>query len=615
MWDIILSDGFYDLENDGIRDFRWMKQHGEVVLSKDGEYIKFDVAGQRGQILQVNDEDFDLVGNWQTIIVPIQKLEQHRTVNFALNCLMEGVNDNRELGIMLSNFCVLSKHELSSVLFYKGFYANENDGRRDFCWMQKSGKLIINNKIHESDYLLMDVASTCDSECITLEIISKKHHKKIQLFPGWNRIGVSCLEFGLSEKDVLDLKCNWKLTKDNENRELSLMVSRVEISVPNEYDVNSIKLHDSLFTKTKCDTYAWCFACDTSTVCNLRCAFCTLDLHIRKNLDAPKGIELCKKQIWEYLPYASKIQPYLSGEPFAREDMWQVIEENDKFMDLYPFKEVEFSTNGLLLDKKMRQRIIRSSITSLLISFNAATGETYKRISGGDFSRLVDNVRNLVLENKEAKNTKLRISLSYVLMRENVEELPEFIKIAHELDADSVQIWPLNSNSMGIEKRQMQSDFLFYYKQQSLIYYPNLTKEKLEQAKELADKLNVIIGDLPAYSFDFDGEKDIEYPLSPQEFDKYIMQHNLEYSRDFDGKKIRESNNFSKCYYPWESFYILTDGSFAPCLHLIYKGGIGNIVDEGIQGAWNSERMQLLRKNIMAGKVDPLCRDTQCPFI
>lgn len=621
--------GFYDIENDGVRNFRWMQKNAEIEineydLGEDNYFLKFDVAADKETKLIISTDkilEINLIPGWQTKFIPLEKIcdIKNKKITFKSDNYLNVANDNRELSLMISNINIIEKKYIPKFILENGFYNKENDGRRDFYWIKNKALLGLNlTNVNIDDYLLLEVCSTCDFECIDFTIESNNYRKTIKLIPGWQCVGISLIKLNLKNNGVnfISFICNWRNRLEKDNRELSVMISNIRIKKPNKFELNSIKMHDSLFKEIVCDTKAWCFSCDTSAICNLRCAYCCLDTEIRKHKNSPKGIEKIKNQIIEYLPYASKIQPYLSGEPLCRNDMWYVLEVADKVRDLYPMREIEFSTNGLLIDEKMAEKIIDSNITSLLISINAATEKTYKRIQGGDFNRLIKNLKYLSSLKKERNKKSLNISYSYVVMRENIEELPDFIRLASQLEADSVQIWPLNSNSMEMEKRQMTNDFIFYYKQQNLVFYPNITKAKLKESKEIANELNLNIGDLPCYRFDFNEQKDISYPISIEEFDSFFYNDYIGYNININGSKnIVDINKYKKCYYPWTYYYIATDGSFAPCLHLIYKGGIGNILEEGIEGVWNNKIMQELRRCIIEGKVHPMCKNAQCPFI
>lgn len=622
--------GFYDIENDDIRDFRWMQKSAEIEVTeydfnRDNYFLKFDIAADKETKLIISADklfEINLVSGWQTKFVPLDKIcnIENKKIKFKSDNCLSVADDNRELSLMISNINIIKKEDAPKIILQEGFYNKENDGRRDFYWMKNKSLLGLNLiNVNRDDYLLLEVCSTCEAECIDFIIENNNYKKIIKLIPGWQCIGISLSELNLDyncKVKYINFICNWKKQIEKDNRELSIMVSNIRIKKPNKFELNSIKMHDSLFKEVVCDTKAWCFTCDTSAICNLRCAYCSLDVDIRKHRNAPKGIEKIKKEIIEYLPYTSKVQPYISGEPLCRNDMWNVLEELNKVQDLYPMREIELSTNGLLIDEKMAEKIIDSNITSLLISVNAATEETYKRIQGGDFNKLIKNLKYLASLKKERNKKSLNISYSYVVMRENIEELPDFIRLANKLEANSIQIWPLNANSMGIEKRKMTNDFVFYYKQQNLAYYPKITAKFLAKSKKLAKKLNVFIGDLPAYRFDISENNDLPYPINPDEFDQILSDSNIKYNINLDGEKmILDAEKIKKCYFPWSTFYITTDGSFAPCLHLIYKGGIGNVLKEGIEGVWNNKNMQELRKCIIEGKVPSICKNAQCPFI
>lgn len=88
---------------------------------------------------------------------------------------------------------------------------------------------------------------------------------------------------------------------------------------------------------------------------------------------------------------------------------------------------VSMTTNGLLLDKEMAQRIIDSGLDSLSISIDAATEQTYKENRGGNFKKLVKNVEYF-LEQLEKSGRDMFISLSMILNKEAENEVEMFKK-------------------------------------------------------------------------------------------------------------------------------------------------------------------------------------------
>lgn len=383
--------GFYDRENDGVRDFRWMRQKAQVVLENCAAegYLMLTLAAPSEAVLRIRGDKetcCPLVGGWQTKYVPMDAvvhLEGTNTLELESDARVEGIEDSRELSLMVSEIRRIPAEDMPALWMGTGFYSLEHDGRRDFRWMGNDAKIRIFKSPQEGEYLLLDAGSVCEEECVTLSISCSQGNsgQEFRLFPGWQTVGIPLHADGTAPVEV-SLHCDWEHAAAKDERTLSLMISRVRVEVPNAFDQNAIQVHESLLRDTVCNTMAWCFACDTSAVCNLHCAYCCLDTDIRGH-DGIKGAEAVREVIVSYLPYAAKIQPYLSGEPFLREDMWEVLEEAGKSVEQYPFREVEFSTNGLLLDERMAERVLRSDITSLLVSVNAARARTYRRIQGG----------------------------------------------------------------------------------------------------------------------------------------------------------------------------------------------------------------------------------------
>ena len=100
---------------------------------------------------------------------------------------------------------------------------------------------------------------------------------------------------------------------------------------------------------------------------------------------------------------------------------------------------VDLYTNGLPLSAKTARKIIdRGAVSMINFSIDAATAATYERIRGGDFDKVIRNVRMLSEMRHAAPAPTPSISLSFVAMRDNVAELPSFVHMASELGAQQV---------------------------------------------------------------------------------------------------------------------------------------------------------------------------------
>jgi MoaA/NifB/PqqE/SkfB family radical SAM enzyme len=501
----------------------------------------------------------------------------------------------------------LSNKLPQKVKIIKGFYQEEWDNINKFRWMRKKA-LIYVSKFNKDDWLLFKIKSPSESVEV-LRIYAGTNAKfviEIHIIPGeWKVAGIPINM--LKKCKYIQLVADYKLQNIQDRRELSFMLSEIHVGKPSVFEENSALMHIEVFNSITPKSYGTLLACDTSSKCNLRCLHCVLDKELRKNHPNPaKGLEKIKELTFSLIPYATKIQPYLTGEPFVRKDIWDIIdrvnEDNDKRNI-----EIEVSTNGLLLKGALAERILMSPITSLLVTVNAGKPETYKRLMGASLETLSENIKNIM--RSPLRKPSLIVSLSFVIMRENIEELPEFIKLAYKVGVKDVQIWSLNNVAEDINDKERADGFVFNYKQQMPKYYPKLTKIMIEQAKEIANKLGIRIGVIPSYRFDDVNIEDVQYPIGAEEFNVVTESMDNIMVVSNNNKKIRN------CYFPWNSIYYTTEGDFAPCLHLVYKGGIANILERSLQEVWNGIEMQKLRLSIIKGVVPQCCADTQCPFV
>lgn len=126
-----------------------------------------------------------------------------------------------------------------------------------------------------------------------------------------------------------------------------------------------------------------------------------------------------------------------SGDPFASKVFRNFLFDLDG-RD-FPNLEINLQTNGVLLTPRTWERLvrIRDKVTSLLVSFDAATPETYSITRrGGHWPTLLDNVRALGEFRRRGELNFLR--MDFVVQQANYREMPAFVELAKELGADRV---------------------------------------------------------------------------------------------------------------------------------------------------------------------------------
>ncbi len=177
----------------------------------------------------------------------------------------------------------------------------------------------------------------------------------------------------------------------------------------------------------------------TGTKCNLKCSFCTdregeaIDSY--KNLSFQEFLPLSGP-----LSLASLVQLYGWGEPFVNPDYEKVF---DYVTGNYPGIQVYISTNGVLMKERWVKKLVSYGNVIVNVSLNAATPETYSQVMRADrFQEVLENIRNLDQARKKSK-FDLMLLLSFVALKQNIEELPKFVELASDLGA-GVMVQDLN---------------------------------------------------------------------------------------------------------------------------------------------------------------------------
>lgn len=145
---------------------------------------------------------------------------------------------------------------------------------------------------------------------------------------------------------------------------------------------------------------------------------------------------------------------------------------------------VGFTTNGLLLTEQVAREVLALGVRQITISVDSASPEGYKAIRGVELDRIVTNIRRLIELRKAEGLANPEVYLAYVMMRRNIAEVPEMVRLAAELEVDLIRFSNLNTLSQPEDLEQA----LFLAKNPTEVaYYQSI----LEQAQRRATALGV----------------------------------------------------------------------------------------------------------------------------
>jgi len=337
---------------------------------------------------------------------------------------------------------------------------------------------------------------------------------------------------------------------------------------------------------------------ESTSICNLRCVMCP---HGINAVDRPKHMpEEIIAQLIGPLAVAREAQLHGIGEPLASPAFWRAL-ESEAF---HPDCVFNVNTNLTILnDRRLGLLVKAKAELRLNVSVDAATAPTYSRIRGADFAEVIGNIRRLVA----ARGGSIRPALymNMTLMRENIEEAPAFVELAHDLGVDRVYLWQMNrwSDEQMAPYRVDRADWHFDYAKQGLWNFPALSNRCLRAAQLRAQELGIPLMLEGFKDIFFSEPVDVGAAVPPRATSSAAVPEPV----------LPAVETVRDCRAPWEWALVSTDGDVRPCCFA--SGTVGNLNDAAFEEIWNGAEIQALRGDLLAGVVNRICRGAACKYV
>jgi radical SAM protein with 4Fe4S-binding SPASM domain len=248
----------------------------------------------------------------------------------------------------------------------------------------------------------------------------------------------------------------------------------------------------------------------------------------------------------------------------------------------YRIPEIYTVTNGMLLTDQIAQAIVMHGMDVLAVSIDAARPATYEKIRiGGDWDRLMRNLNGLQRIKRELDSDKPHLELTFVMMKTNIEELPEFVELAARLGANSVNathMVPFESLRMAHESCSLITED---------------TNKMLGHARKKARELGVQFSSPPLFG------AGVASSAGAQGVDKFSLPVS------------EATHKAAHCPFPWHFAAIDMHGEVVPCGWWNHQPGMGSIRSESFLSIWNNENYRNLRAEHKSGSLRATCRN--CP--
>ncbi len=174
------------------------------------------------------------------------------------------------------------------------------------------------------------------------------------------------------------------------------------------------------------------------------------------------------RKLEDALRYAERVALYGVGEPLMNPDIVEMVAFTKRLMG--DNGEIFLSTNGTLLSQKVAGKLVDAGLTSIYVSLDSLNKERLEGIRLGiNYGSTLENFQLLL----RRFGSDVNIGVEYVVMKENLEELPVFVAEAAEMGVNHVLVSHVVPYSEEVA---------------SQMAYTTASEESIEAGKELLGK-------------------------------------------------------------------------------------------------------------------------------
>ena len=299
---------------------------------------------------------------------------------------------------------------------------------------------------------------------------------------------------------------------------------------------------------------------ETTSRCNLRCRGCILhhgSWEPQRDLSLDELIMIC-----DQVPKLERIALHGIGEPILNQELPNMIQYLKKKKAF-----VFFNSNGIMLNERCQSQLIDTGLDELRISLDAASPEGYKTIRDSDkFDLIISNLQAFSKRIKLLHVSHPKLSLWYLGTRDNIFELPSFVRLAAGLGITEVYL-------------------------QRLVYFQDHEGYGLARSEKTLMDSNAAITELIYKSSQIAKQSGIQFNAS-----------GLGNPIDSLQKGIQNPLSWQRCYRPTTLMYITASGNVLPCCISPFSISdydsiiLGNVFENPLAEIWSGDKYRAFRK-------------------
>ncbi len=471
---------------------------------------------------------------------------------------------------------------LDDLEIIDGFHQVERDGLGAFCWTQGVFRVRLRRtapylKLHlcyYGDDGVMQVRGQCG------------HVDRIELCRGWHHAIARLSDSAAGS--IVELSLRPLVTVPDDSRELGIMLRAAKLSddgasferwrtIQQNLKRNQRECSGGLETLSstppaiRINLEARCNIPETSQAC----AYCAWDWAKESEHGSPGFTLDTLDELGDFYRQAVEVNDCSIGEPTMNKDFGQIVVQIDR-----DDKQISLTTNGQLLTPRIRRELVGKNVL-LYVSLDSATATGYARYRNDRFDDVVSNVAALCRE-KVSHGNLPRVYISFIAMRSNLHELPEFFRLVRELGADEIKLRSLYLDE-NVDPVATNGAYNFDYADEVL------SLDELDEAARQAHRLSEQHG--------------IAVHVEWENFARDVC----------DGPA-------QLCNEPWRTLYILRRG-IMPCCYATepiarWSERQGRPLETFLHEVFNGAKLREIRRELAAGQLSDYCRNTpSCPIL
>ncbi|HZN38103.1 MAG TPA: radical SAM protein [Planctomycetota bacterium] len=348
---------------------------------------------------------------------------------------------------------------------------------------------------------------------------------------------------------------------------------------------------------------------DMVTRCQLRCVMCHFAHPDFVENPVTMGGELLEKVAAELFPRAHDVVLSSSAEPLLAPDLPHALELCKK----YGVPNFHFSTNALAMTDAIMDKVIDSGMPLITVSSDGITKETFEKIrKPAKWEPFLRRFEVINESKKRRGSTTPAISVTCVLMRSNIREVPQMIRFWHDRGVKYMNFVHMAViGGLGIESESLMND-------------AKLCNDTMAEARRVAAEVGMeVMMPIPiAETFANEGQvvdqkrsdeggglaliapsANLHEIADSKEVADYLNHKNREFLLKVGDKRYHNR----PCYFPWYYIHVNPDGTVFPCGCWFEFTTFGDFKTQTFREIWTGPKYKELRRQLYHMELRDVC--------